>query len=139
MDDIILEIEKFLKERNWDRLSVSDVAKSISIEAAELLELFQWGNYGVEDAKKDKAKMKEIEMELADVLIYTLDMARLLGIDPKKAIKEKLEYNAEKYPVELVKNARNKEKDGGSAERAYYEIKQKYRSGESTQKPNSKK
>jgi len=127
MDDIIREIEKFLKERNWDRLSASDVAKSISIEAAELLELFQWGDYSVEDTKRDKSKMKEVEKELADVLIYTLDMARLLGIDPSRAIREKLEHNAKKYPVELVKNAKGGEKDDGSAEKAYYKIKQEYR------------
>ena len=127
MDDIIREIEEFLKERNWDRLSISDVAKSISIEAAELLELFQWGSYSVEDTKNDKAKMEEIKKELADVLIYTLDMARLLGIDPSRAIREKLEHNAKKYPVELVKNARGGEKDDGSAEKTYYKIKKEYR------------
>ncbi len=127
MDDIIREIEKFLKERNWDRLSASDVAKSISIEAAELLELFQWGDYSVEDTKRDKSKMKEVEKELADVLIYTLDMARLLGIDPSRAIREKLEHNAKKYPVELVKNARGGERYDVSAEKTYYKIKQEYR------------
>ena len=126
MDDIIREIEKFLKERNWDRLSASDVAKSISIEAAELLELFQWGDYSVEDTKSDKSKMKEVEKELADVLIYTLDMARLLGIDPSRAIREKLEHNAKKYPVELVKNAEDGKTDDEKAE-AYYKIKQEYR------------
>jgi len=126
MDEMISEIEKFLKERNWDELSPSDVAKSISIEAAELLELFQWGDYNIEETKNDKVKMEEIKKELADVLIYALDMSRILDINPKDIIREKLKQNAKKFPAELVRGERD-QKGNYSKPKAYYRIKKKHR------------
>ncbi|MFO7969495.1 MAG: nucleotide pyrophosphohydrolase [Bacillota bacterium] len=91
MKKIIEEIIKFRDERGWKRHDTpSALAKSIIIEAAELLENYQW-----EDVTPNEENVKE---ELADVLIYALAMATDLGLDPEKIIKEKLIKNEEKYP-----------------------------------------
>jgi NTP pyrophosphatase (non-canonical NTP hydrolase) len=119
------EIRKSLKERNWDNLRPSDVAKSISIEAAELLELFQWTNQELKDVKKDKEKIELIKKELADVLIYCLDMSVLLDFDTGKIILDKLEKAKKKYPAHLFKN-RPKNIDAGS-EDVYWKIKKEHR------------
>ena len=95
MDEIFEEIIKFQHERDWKKFHTSEnLAKSISIEAAELLEHFQWGNdYDV----------TEVSEELADVLIYCMYMADSLDLDVKEIIFNKLEKNAIKYPVEKSK------------------------------------
>ncbi|QWB99903.1 nucleotide pyrophosphohydrolase [Mycoplasmatota bacterium] len=87
LDDII----KFRDERGWKHHDTpSALAKSIIIEAAELLENYQWS-----DVSPNPENVKE---ELADVLIYSLAMAKDLGYDPEEIIREKLEKNAIKYP-----------------------------------------
>jgi NTP pyrophosphatase (non-canonical NTP hydrolase) len=117
-------IASYLKERGWDKLRPSDLAKSILIEGAELLEHFQWENASLEEVKKDKEKMKEIKKELADILIYSLDMAVLLEIDAEKIILEKLEYISKKYPAHIVKKDSKKEPGAG---KEYLRIKKLYR------------
>jgi len=118
-------IKKHLKERSWDKLRPGDIAKSISIEAAELLELFQWTNQSLEDVKKDKEKIEMIKSELADVLIYCLDMSVLLRFDTGKIVLDKLKKANKKYPAHLFKN-RNRYIDPG-AEEIYWKIKKEYR------------
>ena len=87
---VMLEIDEFVREKGWSRQDSSkpqttrNLAASISIEAAELLECFQWS---------DNATPKKIESELADVLIYSLRFAQVAGIDPIEAIRKKLEFN----------------------------------------------
>ena len=126
MKNIEREIHQYLKERGWDNLLPSNIAKSISIEAAELLELFQWTNNNIEETKKDAQKMEEIKKELADVFIYAFDMAVLLGIDTETIIKEKLDKVKKKYPAELMrKNAKNE--SGSGADPEYLKIKNSYR------------
>ncbi len=89
--ELIKRIIDFRNERDWDRYHTGDnLAKSISIEAAELLEVFQWG----EDANIDKVKE-----ELADVLIYSILMAERYNLDIEDIIEKKLIRNAEKYPA----------------------------------------
>jgi dCTP diphosphatase len=118
MDEIKKDIFSYIKERGWDVLeNPSNISKSISIEAAELLELFQWKNYSVSEIKADKELFEKVKKELADILIYSIEMALSLGIDEQVIIQEKLEHNKKKYPVEAVK--------GNTDE--YYKIKQAYR------------
>jgi NTP pyrophosphatase (non-canonical NTP hydrolase) len=105
-------------------LRPSDLAKSISIEAAELLELFQWSNPELDKVKEDTEKIAEIKKELADVLIYCLDMSILLGFDTEKIILDKLEKASLKYPSSVVKN--NGDKEPGT-EDMYHSIKKSYR------------
>ena len=91
MDELKKELIKFQKERDWKKFHTPEnLAKSISIEAAELLEHFQWGKeYNIE----------EVSEELADVLIYCLYMVDSLDLDVEEIILDKMEKNAIKYPV----------------------------------------
>lgn len=125
MKDQEAAIRTYLVERGWDQLRPGDLAKSISIEAAELLELFQWTNPSLEEVKQDPKKLEAIKKELADVLIYSLDMSVLLGLDTADIIQKKLEQVKAKYPAEMFKN-REAGKDAGSEE-AYWQIKKEAR------------
>lgn len=120
MKKIKKEILDFMIERNWNDTPPADVAKSIVIEAAELLENFQWKNHSREDIKIDYEKKKRISYELADVLIYCINLAILLDVEPTDIIREKLELARKKYPANIVKN----EERGG---KKYLEIKKKHR------------
>lgn len=123
MKDLEKKIYKHLKERNWHRLRPADIAKSIMIEGAELLELFQWENLELEEMKKDKEKIEEIKKELADVMIYALEMSVLLGFDTEKIIRKKLAYAAKKYPAKLM---RERKTEAGT-ESEYWKIKKAHR------------
>ena len=89
-------IRKFIADRDWDKLhSPGNLAKSISIEANELLECFQWS-----DTDYDPEHVKE---ELADVIIYCQDMLDKLGLNADDIVRAKMVKNAAKYPIEKVK------------------------------------
>jgi len=91
MKKIIDDIIQFRDERGWKRHDTpSALAKSIIIEAAELLENYQW-----EDEQPD---IENVQEELADVLIYAIAMCSDLGWDPEVIIRDKLKKNAVKYP-----------------------------------------
>ncbi len=91
MKQLLNDIIKFRDNRGWrDHDTPQSLAKSIIIEAAELLENYQW-----EDSTPNMENVKE---ELADVLIYSLAMVSDLGLDPETIIREKLEKNKIKYP-----------------------------------------
>ena len=95
MEEVMNEIINFQKERDWKKFHTPEnLAKSISIEAAELLEHFQWGK---------EYNLDEVSEELADVLIYCIYMADSLDLDIKEIILDKMEKNAFKYPVEKSK------------------------------------
>jgi len=97
---IINEIEEFNKERDWDQFhSPENLAKSISIEAGELLECFQWNN---------NYNKEEVCEELADVFTYCIQMAMKLGVDPEEIILKKLEKTKKKYPVDKAKGVSTK-------------------------------
>lgn len=124
MEALEKDISRFLKERKWDKLRPGDLAKSISIEAGELLELFQWHNPTLDEVKKDKVKLMQVKKELADVLIYCLDLSVTLGIDTKKIIREKLNHAKKKYPAKVMKKEAERSYPGSEN---YWEIKKKYR------------
>lgn len=126
MKELEKTIYKYLKERGWDNLRPGDIAKSIMIEGAELLELFQWENLPLEKVRGNKEKIEEIKKELADVLIYALELSVLLKLDTKKIVKDKLEHAAKKYPAHLMKkNARKK--SGSGRDPLYWQIKKEHR------------
>lgn len=102
---IIKKIDAFSEERNWGKYhNPKDLAESICIEAAELLQLFQWIKpVESEQFKKNPSKLKRIEEELADVAIYCLSMANTLKIDLTSAILYKLKENKKKYPADKYK------------------------------------
>ncbi len=123
MKNLTSEIRQFLEERGWDELRPSDLAKSISIEAAELLEIFQWTSMNIEETKKDDQKMEKIKNELADVFIYAIEMATLLDLNIDEVVRTKLDQVKKKYPAELMReNA--KTGSGSGADPKYWEIKE---------------
>lgn len=124
MKDLENKIRKHLKDRGWDHLRPSDLAKSIMIEGAELLELFQWENVSLDGVKKDAEKIEEIKSELADVLIYAIEMSVLLDLDTEKIIRKKLVHVQRKYPAKLMRA--NKDQEPGT-ESLYWKIKKEYR------------
>ncbi len=100
MEELMKEIKQFNEERDWDQFhSPENLAKSISIEAGELLECFQWNsNYDKE----------EVYEELADVFTYCIMMADKLNVDPKEIILKKLDKTRKKYPVDKAKGVSTK-------------------------------
>lgn len=101
IEELQYKIKKFTEERDWDKFHTpSNLAKSISIEASELLECFQWS-----DTEYD---LKAIEEELADVFNYCIQMATVLNLDIKDIILKKMEKNAQKYPVDKAKGVSTK-------------------------------
>ena len=101
MEEVKAAVVKFTKDRDWDQFhSPANLAKSISIEANELLECFQWSddNYDIDDVKA----------ELADVLSYCIQMASKLDLDIREIVLQKMEETAKKYPVEKAKGVSTK-------------------------------
>ena len=100
MKELINEIVKFNNDRDWDQFhSPENLAKSISIEAGELLECFQWNsNFNKDDVCE----------ELADVMNYCLLLANKIGVDPEEIIRQKLEITGKKYPIEKAKGVSTK-------------------------------
>ncbi|MDI6901577.1 MAG: nucleotide pyrophosphohydrolase [Anaerosomatales bacterium] len=108
LEDLTRQIVAFRDERDWKQFhSPKNLAASITIEAAELLECFQWSSDETiaEDAERRRS---EIEEEIADVLIYSLLLAHDTGIDPAVAVQRKLAKNEAKYPTEKAKGKRDK-------------------------------
>lgn len=103
--ETIDQVLKFRDDRNWKQFhNPKDLAVSISLEAAELLEVFQWsGSDTICESKKDK-----IREELADVLNYCILMADVCGLDMDEIVQEKIEKNNAKYPVDKAKNSAKK-------------------------------
>ena len=100
MKELEKKIVKFAEDRDWLQFNTPEnLAKSISIEAGELLECFQWN---------DNYDLEEVKEELADVLNYCIQMANKLGVDPKQIVLDKMEKTAKKYPVEKAKGKSTK-------------------------------
>lgn len=95
-------VRSFVHERDWEKYhNPKDLAESICIEAAELLQLFQWVSpVEVSGYQNDPSKQERVKEELADVLIYCLSMANTMKIDLTTTIMSKLETNKKKYPKE---------------------------------------
>jgi len=103
--DTINQVLKFRDDRNWKQFhNPKDLAISISLEAAELLEVFQWSAEDIVcGSKTDK-----IREELADVINYCILMADVCGIDLDEIVQEKIKKNNEKYPVEKAFGSKKK-------------------------------
>jgi NTP pyrophosphatase (non-canonical NTP hydrolase) len=92
MDRIVKKVIEFRNDRGWENNDQPEnLAKSIIIEAAELLENYQWG--------PNHADLVNVKEEIADVIIYAIAMAYDLGFDVEKIIEEKLVKNSIKYPL----------------------------------------
>ena len=92
MKDLCRKIDEFAEQRNWKRYHTpKNLTMSIAIEAAELMECFQWNDGDIDNSNPEE--------ELADVMIYCLRLSSVLGIDMRKEILNKLEKNGRKYPI----------------------------------------
>lgn len=101
LEQLLKKLLKFRKDRDWEQFhSPKNLAISLSIEAAELLELFQWRP---EDETLSPEKLQKVQNEMADVFIYLLLMSNDLGIDLYEASLKKIEMNGRKYPVDKAK------------------------------------
>lgn len=100
LEKLMKRIDEFNKARDWDQFhSPSNLAKSISIEAGELLECFQWNDgYDIEAVKE----------ELADVMNYCLQMSMRLDLDPIEIMNDKMDKTEKKYPVSKAKGVSTK-------------------------------
>lgn len=99
--ETIDRIRKFTEDRDWDQYhSPANLAKSIVIEAAELLECFQWSD--------EEYDLQHIKEELADVMVYSQNLLDKLGLDADEIVNMKMTMNEEKYPVEKAKGKSDK-------------------------------
>ena len=100
MKELEEKIVKFAEDRDWLQFNTPEnVAKSISIEAGELLECFQWGNdYDID----------ELKYEIADVMTYCILLCHQIGVNPKQIILDKMKITAKKYPIEKAKGKSTK-------------------------------
>jgi len=100
-EDIVTQsLTEFMAEREWEQFhSEENLAKSIAIEAGELLECYQWNDDGISE---------DVESELADVLTYCYLLAKKIGKSPAGVILNKLEVTRRKYPVEKAKGTSSK-------------------------------
>jgi NTP pyrophosphatase (non-canonical NTP hydrolase) len=111
-------VREFVDERDWDQFhSPKNLASALTVEAAELLEHFQWLQNGRLD-ELGPDKLTEVRHEMADVLVYLVRLADKLEVDLMAAVQEKMVLNRAKYPAEQVR---------GDA-RKYYEYKREYKS-----------
>jgi dCTP diphosphatase len=108
LQNLKLALQTFASDRDWDQFhSPKNLAMALSVEAAELLEHFQWVSE-VESASMSPGKIEIVRQELADVLLYLVRLADKLNIDLALAAAEKLLINAKKYPVEKARGSKNK-------------------------------
>lgn len=99
--ETIDRIRKFTEDRDWDQFhSPANLAKSIVIEAAELLECFQWSD--------EEFELQRVKEELADVMVYSQNLLDKLGLDADEIINMKMTMNEAKYPVEKAKGKSDK-------------------------------
>lgn len=104
-EETINRILKFRDDRDWKQFhNPKDLAISISLEAAELLEVFQWSGADV----SNEGKQDKIKEELADVVNYCVLMADACELDLDEIVQEKIKINERKYPVEKAKGRRDK-------------------------------
>jgi dCTP diphosphatase len=108
VDDLRDAISAFIEERDWEQFhSPKNLAMALSVEVSEIVEQFQWLT---EEQSKNMPpeKLAEIGQEIGDVMIYLVELADKLGIDPVEAAKAKVEINNRKYPTTLVKGKASK-------------------------------
>jgi len=111
LDDLRDALRRFARERDWDQFhSPKNLASALVVEAAELLECFQWLTEEQSRALSDDDKRKVTE-ELADVFLYLIRLADKLDVDLLEGARDKIARNAEKYPVEKARGNAKKYTD----------------------------
>ncbi|MCJ7716170.1 MAG: nucleotide pyrophosphohydrolase [Anaerolineales bacterium] len=101
MEELKTQIKKFIDERDWEQYHApKNLAMALSVEAAEIVELFQWKETSDVLTKEEQEALRQ---EIGDVLVYLLELADKYQIDVVEAAKDKLIINQKKYPAEIVK------------------------------------
>ena len=102
LQDLKTAVKNFIADRNWESFhNPKNVAMSIAIEAAEIMEHFQWISMDAScEIKDDPVRQAAVGEELADVIAYALAMANVLGLDVSDTVSRKMQKNAIKYPAE---------------------------------------
>ncbi len=104
LENLKTKLRKFSKDRDWEKFhSPKNIAIALSVEASELLEIFQWSKDGGFNEIKDLHKKKEIENEIADVFNYQVKLVDILDLDLETISINKIIENEKKYPIEKVK------------------------------------
>jgi dCTP diphosphatase len=99
MEKLLQEIEEFVEKRNWNQYHLpKNLAMALTVETAELLEIFQWLT-PEESVQISKEQLEHIEEEIGDVMIYLTTLAKGYGINPIEAAKKKIVKNEQKYPA----------------------------------------
>ena len=94
------KLARFAEERDWNQFhSPKNLVMALTSEVGELNELFQW----LTEEKSNNVDNDEVRQEIADIFIYLLRLSDKLNIDIEEAVKEKIEINAKKYPIDLAK------------------------------------
>lgn len=100
LNEIWERLRSFANERDWDRFhSPKNLSMALSVEAAELLEHFQWLT-DTQSLSADSVDRDAVAREIADIQIYLVMLANKLGVDIERAVQEKIDSNADKYPVD---------------------------------------
>jgi len=112
LDEVRARLRTFVAERDWEQFHTpKNLAASVSIEAGELLEQFQWTDPQPAQVRSDPAWQARVEDELADVALLTLLLSERLGIPLEEAMLRKLARNAERYPAAQYKGSARKAPD----------------------------
>jgi dCTP diphosphatase len=108
LDELRDALRRFAAERDWDQFhSPKNLAIALSVEAAELLENFQWRT-DADSSALDAAKRDDVRDEMADVLLYLIRLADKLDVDLRAAAEHKMNVNARKYPIEKARGSSRK-------------------------------
>jgi len=115
VDELRQLIRQFVDQRDWQQFhSPKNLSMALSIEAAELMEHFQWLDVAASRRVVDDAdKLAAVAEELADVFCYCLALADVLGVDVADVVRAKMEKNAQKYPAEEFRGRFGREDGGG--------------------------
>lgn len=104
IEKIQQRLEKFSKIRDWEQFhNPKNLAMALSVEVAELVEIFQWSNNGGLAEIKDPKKKDRIKEEIADIFIYLIKISNKLDLNIEEIINQKIDKNEKKYPVEQSK------------------------------------
>lgn len=112
MDNELEDLQKqyidFIDERDWQEFHTpQNVAQAVTVESAELLEIFLWhDNMDSDEISQDEQLVQDVRMEIADIIIYLLSISHQLDIDPTEAVAEKLEQNDERFDTKLSRKIR---------------------------------